>query len=366
MKTLGRILSLFSLFAWQQSWAAEPVTKLKADEAATLFPAVGWRDPAGDGWLIEFHGWVYEREPRRFPIAVLQKVVGLKLDDLAAEEKQCFKERSRWFLLDNERGKQLHVSFANLAFDLGKTEANGHVSKLIAILEETCRQQGLNSGTNVVSLCLNAKDERKICGTVHLIPEEGWTVVSDIDDTIKVTEVRDQVALVRNTFCRPFKAAEGMAGVYQQWAGQGAVFHYVSASPWQLYPDLETFRGEAGYPAGSFHLRELRFKDRTGLEFVKQSKKFKPETIAELLLRYPKRQFVLVGDSGEHDPEIYAELARQHPGQITRILIRNVTNEAADAPRYRETFKDVPPAKWAVFQHPNEVKQLGPIKLETK
>jgi len=366
MRTWGIILSLLSLFIRQQSWSAELVTKLKADESVTLFPALGWRDPAGNGWLIEFRGWVYEREPRRMPIAVLQKILGLKLDGLEAEEKLCFKERSRWFLVDNQRGKQVHVTFANQAFDLGKTEANGHVSKLIAILEETCQKQGLSDGTNVVSLCLTEKDERKICGTVHLIPEEGWTVISDIDDTIKVTEVRSREALVRNTFCRAFKAADGMAEVYQQWAEQGAVFHYVSASPWQLYPDLETFRGVAGYPAGTFHLRDLRLKDRTGIQFVTQSKKFKPETIAQLLLRYPKRKFVLVGDSGEHDPEIYADLARRHPEQITRVLIRNVTEEAVDAVRYKETFKDVPAVKWAIFKNPEDVRQLGPIKLATK
>lgn len=357
---------MISWLSLNSLWATEPVTKVKADETVTLFPALGWRDPAGDGWLIEFHGWLYEQEPRRVSVALLQKAMGVELGELTAEEKRYFKERTRWFLLDNERGRRLQVTFAGRSHELGKTEANGHVEKLIAVLEATSREQGLHAGTNVVTLNVSEKETRKFAGAVHLVDEEGWTVVSDIDDTIKVTEVRDKEALVRNTFCRAFQPAEGMAAVYAGWAEQGAVFHYVSASPWQLYPDLEAFRAAHGYPAGTFHLRELRFKDRSGVEFMTKSKEFKPAEIGALLAKFPKRKFVLVGDSGEHDPEIYGELVRKHPNQVVRVLIRDVTGEASGAERYRAAFQGVAREKWEIFQHPDEVRHLGPVKMEGK
>jgi hypothetical protein len=350
------------LLAWSSLPAAEPVTKLKADEAVTLFPALGWRNPAGDGWFVEFHALVYEKEQRRASTAVLQKLLGLKLEDLSAEDKKYFKDRSRWFLVDNERGKNLHVTFEGMGIDLGKTEADGQVETLIAVLEATSREQGLKAGTNVVTLKLAEKDKRIIQGAVHLVGEEGWTVVSDIDDTIKVTEVRDREAMLRNTFCKEFQPAEGMAQVYAEWAEQGAVFHYVSASPWQLYPDLEAFRAAQGYPAGTFHLRDFRLKDGSGVEFLKGSGGFKPGEIGKLLARFPKRRFVLVGDSGEHDPEIYGELARKHPEQVVRVLIRDVTGDKAEGERYRAAFQGVAREKWAIFKHPVEVKHLGPVK----
>ncbi len=355
--------------------ATEPVTKLKQDESATLFPALGWRNPSADGWVIEFRGWVYEREPRGTSVRVLEKLWGLKLEDLSGEEKQCFKERSRWFLVDNERGKNLHVLFDGMSIDLGKTEASGHLKAEVLtdwwLLKGSKLMAGrtnaaLIAGTNVVTLKLGDKDKRIIQGAVHLVGEEGWTVVSDIDDTIKVTEVRDKEALIRNTFCRAFQPAEGMAKVYAGWAAQGAVFHYVSASPWQLYPDLETFRAEHQYPAGTFHLRDLRIKDQSGVEFLRNSGEFKPSEIGHLLARFPKRRFVLVGDSGEHDPEIYGELARKHPGQVFRVLIRDVTQQPAEAERYRAAFQGVTREKWAIFKHPDEVKHLGPVKGEEK
>ena len=351
-----------AVLAWSSLQAAESVTKLSSDESVTLFPALGWRNPAGAGWLIKFHGWVYEQEPRRASVAVLQNLLELKLEDLSEEEQRYFKERSRWFLVDNEGGKNLSVTLDGITVDLGETESDGHVEKRIAVVNTKSSKSGLNEGANVMTLNLPEKDTRKIQGPVHLVGEEGWTVVSDIDDTIKVTEVRNKDALVRNTFCRAFQPAEGMAKVYAEWARQGAVFHYVSASPWQLYPDLEVFRSAHGYPAGIFHLRNLRLKDQSGVDFLIGSSDFKPKEIGSLLERFPKRRFILVGDSGEHDPEVYGELARSHPKQVLRVLIRDVTDESVDAERYRTAFQGLARETWAIFKKPAEVKQLGPVK----
>ena len=340
--------------------AADPVTNLDSDESAILFPALGWRDPTSDGWTIGFHGWAYEQESRRVPVAVLQSLLGLKLDDLSAEEQRWFQQRSRWFLVDNERSKNLKLTFNRIQADLGETEPDGHVKKRITVAGSESKGKEWTEGTHHASLALPAKDPRKIQCAVHLVGEEGWTVISDIDDTIKVTEVRNKEALVRNTFCRPFQAADGMAKLYAGWAEQGAVFHYVSASPWQLYPDLEEFRAAHGYPAGTFHLRHMRLKDQSGIQFLTGNGDFKPKEIADLLARFPKRKFVLVGDSGEQDPEIYGALLRKHPAQVMRVLIRNVTGEAAEDERYLAAFEGIAREKWALFKQPAEVARLGP------
>ena len=125
-----------------------------------------------------------------------------------------------------------------------------------------------------------------------------------------------------------------------------------------MYPDLETFRAAHGYPAGTFHMRHFRLKDQSGREFLVDSKGYKAEEIGKLLERFPKRRFVLVGDSGEHDPEIYGELARKHPEQVVRALIRDVTDEAAGVERYHTAFQGLSRDKWAVFKHPAEVRPV--------
>jgi phosphatidate phosphatase APP1 len=79
---------------------------------------------------------------------------------------------------------------------------------------------------------------------------------------------------------------------------------------------------------------------------------YKLNAIEPLIKDFPDRKFILVGDSGEKDPEAYATLARYHPAQVLSICIRDVTDEPADSPRYREAFRDVPPAKWQLFRDP--------------
>jgi phosphatidate phosphatase APP1 len=96
-------------------------------------------------------------------------------------------------------------------------------------------------------------------------------------------------------------------------------------------------------------MKLFRLKDRTRASLLEGPEKYKPPEIEKILKRFPNGRFVLVGDSGERDPEIYAALARKHPNQIARVLIRNATGQGADAPRYQQTFRDLPREVWDVF-----------------
>jgi phosphatidate phosphatase APP1 len=69
---------------------------------------------------------------------------------------------------------------------------------------------------------------------------------------------------------------------------------------------------------------------------------------------------VLVGDSGEKDPEVYGQIAREHPAQILRIYIRDVTGDRADDARYRGAFRGIPAEKWQLFRDPVEVRDFRP------
>jgi phosphatidate phosphatase APP1 len=67
-----------------------------------------------------------------------------------------------------------------------------------------------------------------------------------------------------------------------------------------------------------------------------------------------------VGDSGERDPEIYGGLARTFPDQVSSILIRNVTDQSADDPRYRDAFRGVPRERWRIF---DDAAELADVEL---
>jgi phosphatidate phosphatase APP1 len=77
--------------------------------------------------------------------------------------------------------------------------------------------------------------------------------------------------------------------------------------------------------------------------------------IEPLMETYPQRRFILVGDSGERDPEVYAKIAEERPEQVLRIYIRDVTGQAADTPRYQATFGKLPEEKWQIFDEPSAI-----------
>jgi phosphatidate phosphatase APP1 len=183
----------------------------------------------------------------------------------------------------------------------------------------------------------------------------GVSVISDIDDTIKISEVLDKKKLMRNTFMKEYEAAPGMADAYKRLAAEKVAFHYLSSSPWQLYPALVSFMDGAGYPKGSFHMRDFRMKDETVFNVMKSSLETKPPGIRKLFDDFPKRQFILIGDSGEKDPEIYGTIAREYPGRVKHIYIRKVTPEGQDDARYKTAFDGID-APFTLFEDASVIK----------
>ncbi len=333
---------------------ASSATFLKPDEQVVLYPTLGWR--VKDGWQVEIHGRVFEsgKSP------VLQHALGIDEKELSPDERDIFISRARLFFDDSERGKQISVAVRDQTYELQQSQANGHFDGRIRIAGSTVGLPDGDSHTMTFGVIHSNALVRPAPGEIHLLDSIGLSVISDIDDTIKITDVRNRAEMARNTLCRPFRPAPGMAGLYQSWStNAGAQFHYVSASPWQLYQPLSEFIGSNGFPAGTFHMKYFRFKDGSFWDLFKSPERYKPGVIEPMLKRFSERRFILVGDSGEKDPEIYGAIARRHEKQILKICIRDVTCEP-EVPRYRDAFKGLPRDLWTVFKDPAE---LSPLKL---
>ncbi|KAJ2450168.1 hypothetical protein GGF42_004559 [Coemansia sp. RSA 2424] len=162
-------------------------------------------------------------------------------------------------------------------------------------------------------------------GLAHLVEPRGVSVVSDIDDTIKASNITAEKRIVLETvFARPMQAVPGMSELYREWYTLGCEFHYVSNSPWQLYPSLDDFFHRYKFPPGSAHLRSFDPNDLLSIKNYTGTPQLKSDTIETLFQMFPHRKFVFVGDCGEHDLETYTELARRFPGRVLRIYIRDV------------------------------------------
>ncbi|KAI3329552.1 hypothetical protein F4824DRAFT_492791 [Ustulina deusta] len=170
-----------------------------------------------------------------------------------------------------------------------------------------------------------ANEDISCTETIQVIEPRGISLISDIDDTIK----RSNIALgakeiFRNTFVRELKdlTIDGVQGWYNNLHDMGVRIHYCSNSPWQLYPVLATYFKLAGLPQGSLHLKRYTGMLQGIFEPVAERKK---GTLEKIMNDFPERKFLLVGDSGEADLEVYTELAIAYPGRIKGIFIRDVT-----------------------------------------
>ena len=154
-------------------------------------------------------------------------------------------------------------------------------------------------------------------------------MISDIDDTVLWTNVTNKLNMAlmlarSNAHTRkPFKGVAAFYRALRQGASgneDNPVF-YVSSSPWHLFGPLVEFLRLQGIPVGPLLLRELGVREVFKLT---SHGNHKLEKIELILSYYPDMQFVLIGDSGEQDPEIYTEVVRRHPKQVKVIYIRNV------------------------------------------
>ena len=330
------------------------------DELVVFYPTAGYR--SGDGWSVPIHGVIYKPKDgsrlRAATVGLFRRLFSVK----QGEGGEVFTERARPFLVDNQQGKAICVRLGTKDYPVGQSRANGHFRGTIRLGKEEAaalvRGPGGQAGWGMFQAVTPPGDDRIFPGKVGLLAETGISVISDVDDTVKVSQVRDRRELLANTFLREFQAVPGMAAAYRRWAGDGAAFHYVSESPWQLYGSLAPFLAAEGFPEGSFHLKVFRLKDSSFFDLFSDPEAYKRRTIEPILKSFPGRKFVLVGDSGEKDPEVYGALARDHRAQIVRIFIRDVTGEPADGERYRTAFQAVGKERWRVFRSADEIRDL--------
>src|SRR6266700_1291310 len=327
----SRLLALLCLLFTQVGHSQ--VSNVKRDQDVIFFPSAAQRSSDGKSWDVEIHGCVYEPDQRRVALALLRGVLGLERVKITELENAVFTERARLFMVDHKGGKRIVVQLGGKTYTLGKSRSDGRFSGVVHLAGAD--MDNLRNDPLAVQAVLPGKDPRRFTGEVGFVDDRGITVISDVDDTIKITKVGDHKAMLRNTFLEPFEAVPGMPEVYRAWAEQTkAQFAYVSASPWQLFLPLSDFVRTNGFPAGTFYLKKFRLKDESFWSLFQSPEKYKPTVIEPLLKRFPNRRFVLVGDSGERDPEIYAELARQFLTQDMRIYIRDGTDEPSRAKRY--------------------------------
>jgi phosphatidate phosphatase APP1 len=299
-----------------------------------FFPTYARRIDQMGGWRVTVSGMVSRPLPpasrrRSVAVAVLKRL--LRLDE-AQLSSEIFQDRAEAFLFQRIAGQAVRIRLGERVLSVGVSDRAGHFEHSFDLDETTVAAAATATpgGWRLPFSLVTDRHEPTIAepvsGQVQLVDREGVSVISDIDDTIKVTNVADRRELLANTLLREFTAVPDMVAAYRDWSLRGIAFHYVSASPWQLAVSLRQFFDTVGLPDGSMHLRLFRLKDSTPLGRIPSSKRSKRAAIIRICDHFPQRRFILVGDSGERDPDVYAAVVRQRPAQIAGVAIRRVAS----------------------------------------
>ncbi len=185
-------------------------------------------------------------------------------------------------------------------------------------------------------------------------------VISDIDDTILKSDATRLLSMARKVLfgnARTRLPFEGVATFYQQLHQEKNPLFYVSSSPWNLYDVLIEFLDLNGVPLGPLLLRDWGLGDRglsdrglsdrgvSGSDSLAMGHaSHKLQLIKQILDTYPALPFILIGDSGQEDPEIYSRIVQDYPGRILAVYIRDVS-EGKKTKQIEELAKRVVVAK---------------------
>ncbi|WP_245888740.1 App1 family protein [Halomonas denitrificans] len=202
---------------------------------------------------------------------------------------------------------------------------------------------------HLAELWVTAAEEGPVRASVEVfIPasEPDLLVISDIDDTVMFTGVADRLRMLYRLFLeRPDQrmAFPGVAALYQALhrgaddQGERPIL-YVSRGPWLIYEMLETFFQLNRIPVGPIlFLREWGVSLRH--PWPRRAEEHKEQLIGRMLATFEGVPCLLIGDSGQHDPEVYTRIVQAHPGRVQAIYIRRVENRE-DRQRAIQALRD--------------------------
>jgi hypothetical protein len=175
---------------------------------------------------------------------------------------------------------------------------------------------------------LSTEDTEPVEAPVRIIdPQVRFGIVSDVDDTVMVTALPRPLLAAWNTFVldeHARMAVPGMAVLYERLvnAHPGAPVLYLSTGAWNVAPTLTRFLSRHLYPAGPLLLTDW---GPTADRWFRSGQEHKRGTLARLAREFPQVRWLLIGDDGQHDQEIYSEFAASHPDNVAAVAIRRLS-----------------------------------------
>ncbi|KAI4252961.1 MAG: hypothetical protein LQ352_003982 [Teloschistes flavicans] len=207
-----------------------------------------------------------------------------------------------------------------------------------------------NKTSNIQRLNVYTQGSNIGNATAYLVPSTGMTIISDIDDILRITKIYQPKEGLLNSFARPFVQWKDMPDIYSNWSRSipDLHFHYLTTTPEQVTRNYMDFIYKT-YPGGSFDTRPLNFSD------VQATLSIRKYLLTKIFETYPKRKFVLVADTSNSDVmKDYPQMATDFPGQVQCIFLRNTsaTDDGDKFPYDTSGFKDLDKNSYMFFKVP--------------
>jgi phosphatidate phosphatase APP1 len=191
-------------------------------------------------------------------------------------------------------------------------------------------KQSYKSGWHNVIYTIEEEGEEifRAIGEFLIVGDEAkFGTISDIDDTILVshaTQLFKKFRLIMTKNAKTRLPFEGVAEFYEKLKAEANPFFYVSSSEWNLYDFLQDFFQVRNIPKGPFLLQEYKSGLRDLLFTGGGSHQHKQDKIKRLMTLFPNLKFILIGDSGQRDTEIYRQALHEFPNRILAVYIRKI------------------------------------------
>ena len=334
---------------------------IRPNDEVVFFPsAANWND-SKQIWEIKIDGAVFDPQIIKMRKKLMVRLLRSFMK-VSAEELDCelFRERIRPFTANALKGRIVRIRVGSREIVLNKrSKRNGHFTASFELSRDEVDhlvEEGAVTNRVLNYELIHGQDEMlPVGGRVHLLLPNGQSVISDVDDTIKHSNVGNRTELLKNTFLRDFEAIDGMAELFRKWSESGIDFHFVSASPWQLINPLRELLELDEFPAGTFSLRTFRWRDQVFKRVVSEKWVGKAKDIRRLIERFPNRSFILIGDSVERDPELYAHLAEKYQEQISAIYIRQVPSFEMSSKRITRVNAQINGTRFETFESSDDL-----------
>lgn len=240
------------------------------------------------------------------------------IDNFEPRRKRWRKLRGwRRFLTAEVPGVTLRAKIGGVEFLL-KSDEDGYIDADLAV--------ELEPGWHDVVLETVA-GRQSLAPVLVIDPATPIAIVSDIDDTVIVTDLPRPFVAAWNALVRPEIARRpvpGMSGFFEsiRTVFPGTPVIYLSTGAWNVAPAIEAFVDRYELPEGPALLTDW---GPTNTGWFRSGLKHKVESLERLRAMFPNTAWILVGDDGQHDPHIYAQFAARHPEQTAAIAIRRLT-----------------------------------------